>query len=80
MSIFTPYPGSKFYDMAKNDGMISDNEDRSSFSHQSPNNCFSKDISNEEFRAITKVMFKEFNSYNNSLASLVAKSAIKKVS
>ena len=78
LSIFTPYPGSKFYDMAKNDGMISDDDDRSSFSHQSPNNCFSKDISNEEFRAITKVMFKEFNSYNNSLASLLRRAQSRK--
>ncbi|OGW75249.1 MAG: hypothetical protein A3J72_01005, partial [Nitrospirae bacterium RIFCSPHIGHO2_02_FULL_40_19] len=78
LSIFTPYPGSKFYDMAKNSAMISDDEDGSSFSHQSPNNCFSKDISNEEFKAITKVMFKEFNSYNNSLISLLRRAQSRK--
>lgn len=78
LSIFTPYPGSKFYDMAKNDGTISDHEDGSSFSHQSPDNCFSKDISSEDFRAITKLMFKEFNNYNNSFYSLLRRAQSRK--
>lgn len=78
LSIFTPYPGSKFYDMVKNDGLLQEEDDRSSYSHQSPNNCFSTNISHDEFEVITKQMFKEFNRYNNSLFSLLRRAYSKK--
>ena len=78
LSVFTPYPGSKFYDMVKNDGLLQEDDDRSSYSHQSLNNCFSKNISHDEFRAITRLMFKEFNRHNNSLSSLLRRAYSKK--
>lgn len=78
LSIFTPYPGSKFYDMAKEDGFISNTDNENIFSHQSPNNCFSKNISSEDFKKVTKIMFREFNKHNNSFLSLLRRSVSRK--
>lgn len=78
LSIFTPYPGSKFYDIVKNDELIQEDDKRSSYSHQSPHNCFSNSISRNEFKAIKKQMFKEFDRHNYSLFSLLKRAYSKK--
>lgn len=70
ISIFTPYPGSKLYDMVKADGMISE-DSKEILSHQSADNCFSKNISPEEFKELAEFVFDEFNKYNHSGVNLL---------
>lgn len=47
-SIFTPYPGTEQYDIAKRHGLIPENPDWSRFSHQSRENHFVKNLSRKE--------------------------------
>lgn len=70
LSIFTPYPGTYLYEVAKKEGTVSSTE-MDIFFHQSSENCFSKNISPEEFKKLAKFMFKEFNEYNHSMRNLV---------
>lgn len=69
-SIFTPYPGTAFYDKAKELGLISQKMNFSLYAHQSPDNCFSEKMSPEEFKELAKMMLQEFNRYNASIYSL----------
>jgi radical SAM superfamily enzyme YgiQ (UPF0313 family) len=49
-SIFTPYPGSTQFDIAKKYGLIPEKVNWSDYSHQSSENYFVKNISREQFR------------------------------
>jgi radical SAM superfamily enzyme YgiQ (UPF0313 family) len=51
-SIFTPYPGTEAYEYCKTNGLIPDNFDISLYSHQSPENCFCKNVSKERLYEI----------------------------
>lgn len=53
-SIFTPYPGTEQYDVAKNCGLLSEAPDWSRFSHQSVENHFMKNVNEGDFKAYTK--------------------------
>ena len=70
LSIFTPYPGTKLYEICREDGTISEGSENI-FSHQSPDNCFSKNISPTEYRELTEFMFREINKYNGSVVNLI---------
>ena len=50
-SIFTPYPGTEQYDIAKSHGLIPNSPDWSRFSHQSNENHFMKNMKKDEFRS-----------------------------
>ncbi len=78
VSIFTPYPGSKFYDMIKDEGLLRKDNDMMLYSHQSPDNCFSTNISRDDFEKITRYVFNEFNKHNNSLLALLNRAFSKK--
>ncbi|MBF0555805.1 MAG: radical SAM protein, partial [Nitrospirae bacterium] len=78
LNIFTPYPGSKFYDMVEGDKLFQQQNNINIYSHQSPNNCFSTNISRDEFKKVVKLMFKEFNRHNSSLRSLLRRAYSKK--
>jgi anaerobic magnesium-protoporphyrin IX monomethyl ester cyclase len=49
-SIFTPYPGTETYDLCLKLGLIGDDYDISIYNHQSPLNCFCKNIPRDRFR------------------------------
>jgi len=70
LSVFTPYPGTNLYEMAKREGEIPDDSEHY-YSHQSPDNCFSQNISPEEFKDLTQFMFNELNKYNNAASNLL---------
>lgn len=53
-SIFTPYPGTEAFEYCKEAGLVDDNFDVSLYNHQSPANCFIKDMPPETFRSIMK--------------------------
>jgi len=54
LSIYTPYPGSPFYYKLKKDNLIPKNYDWAKFSHHSPYNWFSSNISQQEFIEIVR--------------------------
>jgi len=53
-SIFTPYPGTEVFEICKREGLIRDDYDVSLYNHQSPANCFVKNIKPERFREMVK--------------------------
>ena len=54
LSVFTPYPGTRQYEIAKELGLVSHFPEWSSFSHQSRKNHFMKYVSKERFSEIMK--------------------------
>lgn len=66
LSVFTPYPGDRLFDLCKARGWIPDKPDWSRFSHHSPENCFVKDIPKAEFEKLVRNMFVLIDRYNNS--------------
>ncbi len=66
LSVFTPYPGDRLFDICKARGWIPDKPDWSRFSHHSPENCFVKDIPKPEFEQLVRNMFMLIDRYNNS--------------
>lgn len=69
LSVFTPYPGDKLYDLCKERGLIPDKPDWSRYSHHSPENHFVRGMSKEEFEKLVKNVFILIDRYNNSWAS-----------
>jgi anaerobic magnesium-protoporphyrin IX monomethyl ester cyclase len=51
-SIFTPYPGTEAFEYCRENGMIGEDYDVALFNHQSPANCFCRNISRGRFRRI----------------------------
>ena len=67
-SIFMPYPGTEAFEYCKEKGLIPENFDSSSYSHQSPENCFCFNIAHDKFRMLVSEIEKEtdrINSRNN---------------
>ena len=64
-SIFTPYPGSDIYDECKEKGIIKGDFDLALYNHQSPLNCFTKNISKERFYELREEAFKFVDKYNS---------------
>ena len=63
-SVFTPYPGSDLFFQCKEDGLIEGAFDLSIYNHQSPLNCFTKNISKERFYELRKEADKFVDNYN----------------
>ena len=63
-SVFTPYPGSDLFYKCQEDGIIDGDFDLSIYNHQSPLNCFTKNISKERFYELRKEADKFVDSYN----------------
>jgi radical SAM superfamily enzyme YgiQ (UPF0313 family) len=63
-SIFTPYPGSDIYNECKDKGIIEGEFDLVLYNHQSPLNCFTKNIPKERFYELRKKASKFVDNYN----------------
>jgi len=63
-SIFTPYPGSDIYEECKREGIIDGDFDLSLYNHQSPLNCFTKNIPKERFYELRHKAMKFVDNYN----------------
>jgi anaerobic magnesium-protoporphyrin IX monomethyl ester cyclase len=63
-SVFTPYPGSDLFYQCQKDGIIDGEFDLSIYNHQSPLNCFTKNISKERFYELRKEADKFVDKYN----------------
>ena len=64
-SIFTPYPGSDIYNECKEKGIIEGDFDLVLYNHQSPLNCFTKNIPKERFYELRQKAFKFVDNYNS---------------
>ncbi len=63
-SVFTPYPGSDLFYQCQKDGIIDGEFDLSIYNHQSPLNCFTKNIPKERFYELRKEADKFVDRYN----------------
>ena len=63
-SVFTPYPGSDLFYQCQKDGIIDGEFDLSIYNHQSPLNCFTKNITKERFYELRKEADKFVDRYN----------------
>lgn len=70
ISIFTPYPGTKLYDMCLKNGIINKNYDPSFYMHQRIESFATDKISTERFSFVSKKMLNEFNDHNKSFFTL----------
>lgn len=70
ISIFTPYPGTKLYDVCLRNGIIDDSYDPSLYMHQRIEGFATDKISKEKFSFVSKEMLNEFNNYNKSFFTL----------
>lgn len=77
LSIFTPYPGTKLYEIVKEKGLILADSDFS-YSHQNPDNCFSERMSLDEFQKLAQMMIEEFDKHNSSPMSLFRRAVTRK--
>ena len=64
-SIFTPYPGSDIYNECVDKGIIEGDFDLVLYNHQSPLNCFTKNIPKERFYDLRKNAFEFVDKYNS---------------
>ena len=64
-SIFTPYPGSDIYDECKEKGIIKGDFDLALYNHQSPLNCFTRNIPKKRFYELRKEAFDYVDKYNS---------------
>jgi len=78
MSIFTPYPGTELYDLAREKGIIGDDYDPSLYMHQRVDNYATDVISKEKFDALARTMLTETNKYNHSFSSLFKRALSRK--
>ncbi len=69
LSVFTPYPGDRLYDLCRERDLIPEKPDWSRYSHHSPENHFVKGITKEEFETLVKHVFVLIDRYNNSWAA-----------
>lgn len=70
ISIFSPYQGTKLYDLAKEKGMLSDPVDYTLYSHQNPHR-FTDTMQKEQFSRLATYILKEVHKYNRSPRSLI---------
>ncbi|HUU57958.1 MAG TPA: hypothetical protein VMZ50_00325 [Phycisphaerae bacterium] len=52
LSIFTPYPGTEAFELCRAEELLPDSYDPSLYNHQSPANCFCRDIPPQRFREL----------------------------
>lgn len=69
MSIFTPYPGSRLFEVARKYGLISNMMDWSRFSHQSPENHFVMHMDRKKFQEYVREFSDFVFRYNHSFQS-----------
>lgn len=65
LSIFTPYPGTKLYNVSRTLNLIPEKPDWSNYSHQSPENYFVKYMKKEEVDLYVRRIAGFVDKYNN---------------
>ena len=67
-SVFTPYPGTEAFEECRRLGLVDEGFDVSLYNHQSPSNCFCKNIPRERFRELAGEMEAFVDAYNREHA------------
>lgn len=70
ISIFTPYPETKLYDMCKQNGLIKNKVEYEKYTHQTAALDFSGSFSKKRGKELATFLFKEFHAHNSSYKSL----------
>ena len=78
-SVFTPYPGSDLFYQCQKDGIIDGEFDLSIYNHQSPLNCFTKNITKERFYELRKEADQFVDRYNEKAKFRRGISALKNI-
>lgn len=78
-SIFTPYPGSDLFYQCKKEGLIGEDFDLSIYNHQSPLNCFTKNIPRERFYELRGEATKFVDVYNQKAKFRRGMAALKNI-
>ena len=78
-SVFTPYPGSDLFYQCQKDGIIDGEFDLSIYNHQSPLNCFTKNITKERFYELRKEADQFVDRYNQKAKFRRGISALKNI-
>ncbi len=73
LSVFTPYPGTEEWRVAKEMGLIEEPVDWARYSHQSADNHFVGGIPENELKQITQEMFELVDRHNDSLRTNIKK-------
>ncbi|MBI2304191.1 MAG: radical SAM protein [Chloroflexi bacterium] len=72
-SIFTPYPGTKLYQISRDMGLIPETMDWSQYGHQSPHNRFTANLSAKDMAQMAELAAREFDRYNRQPRLLLKK-------
>jgi len=78
ISIFTAYPGTPLYTLAKQKGMIPEPVDYTLYSHQNPYHRSTDSIPQEEFAPLARNVLKQVHRYNSSCRSLFKRALTRK--
>ena len=78
ISIFTAYPGTPLYTLAKQKGMISEPVDYTLYSHQNPYHRSTDSIPQEKFAPLGRNVLKQVHRYNSSCRSLFKRALTRK--
>lgn len=70
ISIFTPYPGTPLFDLAREKGMIPEKPDYTLYSHQNTESRKTDTMSTEQFSQLADRIFREVHAYNSSYRKL----------
>jgi radical SAM superfamily enzyme YgiQ (UPF0313 family) len=70
-SIFTPYPGTEAFDICRQYGLIDSAYDVSRFNHQSPENCFCRNIHRDRFRQLVAGLETTIDEHNRKSGAAV---------
>lgn len=71
ISIFTPYPGTPLFDLARQKGMIPERPDYTLYSHQNTEYRSTDTMSQEKFSRLARRMLREAHAYNSSYRKLL---------
>jgi len=70
ISIFTPYPGTKLFELSIEKGIITESPDYTLYSHQNPRLRSTDKIPQDRFYILANKIFKEVHKHNSSYYSL----------
>jgi anaerobic magnesium-protoporphyrin IX monomethyl ester cyclase len=80
-NIFTPYPGTEAFDLCKKAGLIDETYDIALYNHQSPENCFCKNIPKARFRELAMEIERYVDRHNakQDMTNIFSFSALHKI-
>jgi tRNA A37 methylthiotransferase MiaB len=80
-NIFTPYPGTEAFTLCEEAGLVDGCYDMSVFNHQSPENCFCKNINKGEFREMASKIetYVDLHNAQQDLKEVLSLSSLSKI-